>query len=402
MATGLAVLALIGGLGGFLTMRDRATLVADVTTRSGPLNVQAQDIYRSLSDADATAASAFLTGGVEPAAVRTRYLDDIAQATATLAVASRTASGASASALDVLTSQLPVYTGLVEVARTHNRQGLPLGAAYLREASTLMRQKLLPAAQQLYQVETTRLNTAQDDVATFGWPALLIGLAVVGCLVTAQVYLTRRTHRLVNRGLVAATALALVSLVWMSYAVGAAGGRVEVGRRDGSAQVHLLSEARIAALQARTDEALTLIARGDGRAFEADFVATTERLVARIAQASDQATTPTAGAIADAARKQTERWLSIHKRLRELDDTSRYDEAVTVAIGTAEDSAASAFNVLDGILLRGIEQAWEHFDRQGAHARSALWGADLVIALLACLTAAGIADGLYPRIMEYR
>lgn len=46
----------------------------------GPLSLDGQQIYRALSDADATAASAFLSGGLEPAAARRRYLTDIAAA----------------------------------------------------------------------------------------------------------------------------------------------------------------------------------------------------------------------------------------------------------------------------------------------------------------------------------
>ena len=69
-----------------------------------------------------------------------------------------------------MSTQLPVYTGLVETARVYNRQGLPLGAAYLREASGLMRDKLLPAAKQLYRTETGRLADDRDGAAGFPWP----------------------------------------------------------------------------------------------------------------------------------------------------------------------------------------------------------------------------------------
>src|SRR6266581_7886662 len=106
-----------------------------------------QQIYRALSDADATAASAFLSGGLEPIAARRRYQADIAQAAAHLESATA-AAGHSPAARDLarLSAGLPVYAGEVETARADNRLGLPLGAAYLREASSLMRGALLPAA----------------------------------------------------------------------------------------------------------------------------------------------------------------------------------------------------------------------------------------------------------------
>ncbi|MFC7485026.1 hypothetical protein ACFQX7_40180 [Luedemannella flava] len=170
VTVGLVVIGLVAGVAGVLAVRQRAALVRDVGTFSGPLSVRAQDIYRSLSEADATAANAFLANGVEPAALRQRYLDSIAQATASLAVALRDADDRGAAKLDVLARELPVYTGLVETARSYNRLGTPLGGAYLREASGLMRQTLLPAAHDLFQIEADRLAQAQRDGATFpGW-----------------------------------------------------------------------------------------------------------------------------------------------------------------------------------------------------------------------------------------
>jgi hypothetical protein len=145
---GLVLLGLGAGLAGVIGVEQRSGLVDEVSTSRGPLTVQAQGLYRSLSDADATAAAAFLSAGTEPPALRTRYLDDIAAATKALAAVA--ASGVDAASVRELSSQLPSYTGLVETARVYNRQGMPLGSAYLREASGLMRQRLLPAAQRLY------------------------------------------------------------------------------------------------------------------------------------------------------------------------------------------------------------------------------------------------------------
>ena len=85
----------------------------------------------------------------EPRAVRERYERDIATASALLvkAAAATTADGSGRHAqMRTLNERLPVYTGLVEAARANNRQGLPLGGAYLRYANEQMRSELLPAA----------------------------------------------------------------------------------------------------------------------------------------------------------------------------------------------------------------------------------------------------------------
>ncbi|MFI6763748.1 hypothetical protein ACIBF5_31955 [Micromonospora sp. NPDC050417] len=404
----VVALSLAFGLVGALTMRDSVTLVRDVSVRSGPLTVQAQDIYRSLSDADATAASAFLANGVEPAALRTRYLDDITHATTTVAAALRSAEGDSAAALDVLVVQVPVYTGLVEAARTYNRQGLPLGGAYLREASALMRQTILPAAQELYRAESQRLTRAQSAVSRVPWAAALLGLALLGLLMVTQVRLRRMTNRVLNRGLLAATLASVVAFGWMAIAVTGAATRINNGAQEGSLQVGILAEARITALQARADEGLTLIARGDGAQFEQDFTVMMERLVGAdgtgglLERANRQASDEAARSTVEEARSHARAWLTTHRKVRELDDSSQHLEAVRLATGTGPDSAANAAGQLDAALARGITDGRQHFDRQAETASNILRGADLAVALLAVLLAAAGSFGLYQRIAEYR
>src|SRR5262249_1652028 len=181
----------------------RSSLVNGVRTRSGPLAVQAQQLYRSLSDADASAASAFLSGGVEPAQLRARYQSDIAAAGAALAVAA-TGTHSRQPPAPPPSARLPVCPGLGGTARTFNRLGRPVGAAYLREASALMRAQLLPAAQRLYQLATDRLGTERGGAAAVPWLVILLGLATLAGLVWAQLWLSRRTHRTLNIGLIAA------------------------------------------------------------------------------------------------------------------------------------------------------------------------------------------------------
>lgn len=73
----LVVLSLAWGVLATLTADQHASAAADVVAAREPLTLDAQQIYRGLSDADATAASAFLSGGLEPAAARQRYDADI-------------------------------------------------------------------------------------------------------------------------------------------------------------------------------------------------------------------------------------------------------------------------------------------------------------------------------------
>jgi len=75
---GLVGVSLLWGTVAAWSVAQRAAAAGQAVTTIEPLSVDAQQIYRALSDADATAATSFLSGGLEPHPVRHRYLADIA------------------------------------------------------------------------------------------------------------------------------------------------------------------------------------------------------------------------------------------------------------------------------------------------------------------------------------
>ncbi|SCL31616.1 hypothetical protein GA0070624_4300 [Micromonospora rhizosphaerae] len=398
------MLGVATGAAGAVGVRQRIDLVNGATARSGDLTVAAQRLYRALSDADATAASAFLTGGVEPVALRERYQSDIADAGAALAVVSagRAGGGRGDAAVVQIIGQLPVYTGLVEAARAYNRQGVPLGGAYLREASGLMRERLLPAVQELYEATSSELDDARGAAGAFPWFAVLLGLLTIAALVMVQRYLARRTNRLFNIGLVGATAAAAVLVVWLGVSAVLAAGRLDASREQGSEPVAQLAGVRIAALQARADEAHTLIARGNGARFEEDYVRAMASVTGRGGLPAVSDADPDTRSAAQAATGEAQKWLAAHKNLRALDDGGQYAQAVAAAVGTGPDSTASIFNQLDEHLAAAIEHNGQRFDREVGRAAGALAGTDIGVVVLATLLIVGAALGIQRRLAEYR
>ncbi|WP_086838166.1 hypothetical protein [Amycolatopsis kentuckyensis] len=411
IAVGLVLLALVAGLVATLSVQDRDDTISGVIDRREPLAAASQQVYRSLSDADATAASAFLSIGTEPPELRQRYERDIAEAGAALAkAASDSADVADAAApVDVLNQQLPVYTGLVETARANNRLGYPVGASYLREASELMRAKILPAAQDLYRVDTERLIEEQDSATGFPWLATILMIALLAALIVAQVYLTRRTNRLLNVGLVIATAAVVVSLLWGAVALVFQGSLVGSGQDDGSHRVDVLVRARIAALQARADETLTLVARGDGVAYERDFSAKAVQLVGEDGQGGLLGEArglikdgEGATKVADASAAATD-WLKAHRQVRAQDDAGAYQEAVDSAVQEdAKGGSAPAFRRLDDSLQAAIDVGRQDFVDDTHNGDRALTLLAPGLAVLAIVAAAGVTMGIRERLREYR
>ncbi|MEV0895595.1 hypothetical protein [Actinoplanes sp. NPDC049802] len=407
VATGLVVLGLLAGAATVAAVRQRSALTEGVAAVGGPVSVDAQTLYRALADADATAATAFLTSGAEPAELRQRYLDDIAKATAALTVALRDADDGDAGRLRVVADQLPVYTGLVETARSYQRLGTPLGGAYLREASALMQQTMLPAAAVVFDSTQRRVAAEQDDASGFPWLVALLALVTAGALVAAQVLVARRSRRVFNRGLVAATLVLVVALVWSAVALTVSANRLETGQREGTGLVSSLANAGRASLQARANESLTLVARGSGADFEKKSAAQMVELIGADGQGGWLAQALTRAPESDrslirAARDEALRWREMHGQVRALDDGGDWDKAVALATANGENSLSAVFGRVDAAITGALGAANERVERQAEAAATALRGLAAGLVLLTAGLVAAVVLGFRPRIGEYR
>ncbi|MEU1124292.1 hypothetical protein ABZ371_12165 [Streptomyces sp. NPDC005899] len=406
----LALLLLGFGAVTALEIDDRTSAAHDVVSRSQPLSADAASIYRSLADADTMAASGFLAGAQEPEDVLARYEDDIAQASRLLvrAAASTGTSTSSAKEITTLNELLPQYTGLVERARAGNRQGLPLGGAYLRYANQKMAAELLPAAERLYASETERLHADADDARQWPFLSLALGIVVPAALVWMQRRTYRRTNRVFNQGLLAATAAATVVLLWL--AVGHTVARTEL--RDamvhGQESLDVLNKARISSLKARANENLTLVARGavltaDGSRdqYETDYGTGMESLGKQLESAARLADDSRAGKpVADAVSGVSE-WRERHRKARATDDTGDYDGALKQVIGP-EDSTGESFERVDDALREALAQEQHEFTEAAEGGEGALGGLPAGAGVLAVLGAVAAIAGINRRLSEYR
>ncbi|WMX48995.1 hypothetical protein RGF97_22620 [Streptomyces roseicoloratus] len=408
-----AVLALLVVAFGAVTayeVADRAAYADDVAGRSQPLSADAADIYRSLADADATAASGFLAGPQESEQVRKRYADDIATASRLLvkAAASTDAGGDSAREIAVLNEHLPRYTGLIERARAANRQGLPLGGAYLRYANLTMSRQLLPAAERLYAEETERLH--RDDDEARAWPvlSLALGLLALAVLVGVQRRTYLRTNRVFNRGLLAASASCLVALLWLLAGHGLARAGLNDAREHGQKSLQVLNEARISSLKARANENLAVVARGavlteDGKndKYEADYGAGVDALDGALDTAEGLADDAEGrGPLAEAAAR-TGEWRERHAKARELDDAGDFTRAMEKIIGS-KGSTGESFDQVDAALGRALAHEQAEFTRAAEGGRDALTGLPLGAAVLGVFAAGCAVTGVNRRLSEYR
>jgi hypothetical protein len=385
-----------------LTARQRAANAVGLETE--PLLVGAEGIYGSLADADATAANSFLSGGVEQPERRARYDADLKTATDDLATVSRQVGSSTAAqqAVKAVTEQLPIYTGLVEAARANNRQHLPVGAAYLGQASTLMRAQILPAADRLYKVEAGRLNNSyHSGTSPIGLIALiLVGLAVLAGLVYTQIFLAGRTNRIVNIPLLGGTVLVLGLTVWIITGFALEQHRLNRARSHGSNAVQVLAQARVLALRAQADENLSLVARGSSTQYDDDFKLAANALggsdgsTGRLALAATLPEAPRAADAIRAARSSYADYIALHDQITK----SKYEDAVKIAT----DSAVAKFTAFDGDLNTAIAANQQQFESAAKSARHVLGAASLAIPFFIVVAGLLCLLGLQQRINEYR
>ena len=414
----LVLLSLAWGVLAALTANQHASAAADVVAVSEPLSLDAEQIYQSLSDADATAANAFLAGGLEPAAARQRYQADITQAAIRIEAASAlvgssaartqmpghltkqasTAGSAVGDDLATLSGQLPVYTDEVGTARADNRLGLPLGAAYLREASALLRGTLLPGASDIYARESALLTSASAQAT--GLPLIVVavvaGLGIGYVLYRSSRWLAGNTHRVVNYGLLLAALVGLVSLVWLAGAF--AVGRADLlhAQQQGSAPAQAFARADVAALQAHADESLTLIDNSGDDSYQQDFLAQKKLLGPGPGTllAAVQSSGNGGSAVADA-----QAWYRAHAALRKLDDGGNHAAAVKSAL---TGDAATKFALLSATLSEGIDAHQAVFASSARGGRDAFTGLAAGMIVASLVMVAGCAWGLSRRLAEYR
>jgi len=242
---------------------DRRASSLRVADEASQQLIAVQDVQVRLVHADAIARENYLRGGIEDGAKRATYASELAAVSDGLVSVANRVLPNEAATLAGVSAQLSRYSGLVEQARAYNRQGFPVGAAYLRTANTLSAEM----ANDLQSVQSSLRQQVNDNLdrgdkagiwlhAT-GWP-LLVTLAVGGAWVAA------RFRRVLNVPVVLAGLVTLLMLVVGGTIQGSAMADAERATSGPLQAADLAAQVRSASFTAHAQEFSTLIARGSG------------------------------------------------------------------------------------------------------------------------------------------
>jgi hypothetical protein len=396
LATTVAVVAcLLLGITGFLAGNGQSAALHDAQRDAAQL-VGTQELRNDLVSADATATNAFLVGGLEPAEARERYeasLSEAAQAVPSLAATARGAG--EAADLAAVSDSVQRYAGLVESARANNRQGFPVGAAYLDQASAALRDEVLPTIDEVAVSTSQRVDADMGSISLAQALLLFVLLALV-TLGAVQLWLARRTHRVLNTGLAAASVALLVGgVVTVAAVLGGNGVARSVAGGPYAATVATSEELSLAT-DAKSMESFTLIKRGSGADFEESYqtsLTDAKALLEEAAEATGTGSDPLS---------LLDEWDAKHAEIRELDDGGRWDDAVDAATATGDGSAGAAFAAFSDRAHEDVEatskQAVDRLGSAATTAQAAAW----IALVLGVAGAVAAAAGMNVRLKEYR
>jgi hypothetical protein len=399
-----AILAALGILSAFAistTINERQRQLTAVLDYTEPLAFTSGQIYTTLSVADAAASTAFVAGA-EPRAVRQRYEHAITQAAVAI---TRASSGLTDPALvDLLArvnAQLAVYTGLIETARTNNRVGNPVGSSYLSEASALMQDKILPDAQSLYQVTSARVDAETTASAKIPAPVIIVVTATLGFGVFAHRWLARRTKRRVNVGLVAGGLAIALMIVWVGTALAISTAGSRAAKNTAADSLRTVTNLAITAQQARADETLSLIRRGDEDVRKRSYYQRVDTMREQLGDYLARKDSVDKSGLAQADQL-LEKWRQADERINNYITVGNYQAATQVALGTGEDDSTPAFDKLNDALEQGIQESRKQLRYDILSARRVLSGTTVGGVMLSVGAAFAVALGLWPRMSEYR
>ena len=397
----LAALGVSSAFATSTTINHRQQVLTTVVNHTEPLAFAAGRLYTTLSVADAAAATAFIAQA-EPRPVRQRYEQAITDAAVAV---TRASSGLTdeplVQLLGRINAELAVYTGLIEIARTNNREGNPVGSSYLSEASGLMQSSILPDAAQLYQATSERVDT--ETTASTHFPAPVI-LVVAGTLVFGAFshrWLARRTRRRINPGLVVGALGILVMVVWVGTALTISTTASRSAKNTAAESLKTVTNVAITAQQARADETLSLIRRGDEESRKQSFYQRIDSMHQQLDQYMSRSDAVDKADL-QGADQLLLRWRQANDRITSYISVGNYRAATQIALGSGEDDSTPAFDKLEDGLGKAMEQSRTQLRNDILNARNGLSGAQVGGVVLSLGAAIAVALGLWPRLKEYR
>lgn len=329
------------------------------------------------------------------------------------------------------------YQGAVARAVALHERGDPAYIVEYHNSLKALREQILPAADALETANTQELEhtvsvQGKESLGTFAL-ALLAGLALVGTLVYTQTFLSRQFKRRFNTGLLAATALTILTTLYVSVAFLTQSTLLSQAKRDAYDSVLALYKAKSFAHEANAAASRYLLDKPLAANHEMSFKEAAAKLAASDRAGIDRAlgladkfkpaelkvqlnNQQMAGSLIDELRNITfdqeqeaatatlrsfATYLDIDRKMRDLETAGKHEEAVAIAVGMSKGESNWAFAEFNKNLDATLEINRNSFNKDVASALARVSGLPWLNPLVALLIGVAIFLGLRPRIKEF-
>lgn len=264
-----------------------------------PQVVATNDLVYSLNDMDANLANVLMVGdkqlgpGIDRASFTKLFESDRAAADHDLQMAAIHAGpdGSAAQQVGLALDALGGYEALAAQVMYSDagHADRPAGqvpaaeSALFAQATDLMRQSVLPAAKTVAAGNGQALESSYEDkhgaAEAAVWWTTGAGVLLVAALGGTQLLVFRRTHRLINPGLAAATVVTLVLTIWGASMMSSAADHLRGAKKDAFDSVAALTAAKALSTDTNADESRIIVDPSRAAQYQDSYLAKSRQLM---------------------------------------------------------------------------------------------------------------------------
>lgn len=281
-------------------------------------------------------------------------------------------------------------------------------------ADKLMQQQILPDSVSLINMNSNKLDSIYNNYTkkfyiktTF---ILCLGFLIIAVLIETQIYIYKKTNRILNLGLLLATLMFLISTAYSIYSLTSIKANLYEAKQDSFDSIHSLWDAKDAAYNSKTLESLYLLHHETGITQNVDTInfntlsssLYNENLKSGyLADNLNDITSSNQKSLKENIIQNWENYITIDRQIRTLEDENNHNDAVTLCIGTSQDQSEYAFKNFNESLDNTIDINQTNFNNYISSAYKTLNMFPIVIIIFTILMFIFVILGLKPRIDEY-
>jgi hypothetical protein len=392
---------------------------------SAPSIVAADHLQALAASADANALNAVVAQSAPDQYSWSQYRKDIRASYEELTTASQyTSYGfAQIGPIQTMESKLSQYDNVMGQLQVQTAANLPNNPI---AGHTIMSQTILPARLALVQTDYSHLNQNyagyQNGIGLLMALVWIAFLLLLGVLVGTQVYLFRRTHRIINPGYAIATVMALGCMIYTLGAFNVGESQLMAAKQQSFDSINTLWSVRAIAFIMNADESLYLLDAHNPQALatvENEFTHYQHQIVAidpPLAVSDAKRGVPFGGYLGeelsqitytgegDAVRVAIQtftNYIAIDQQVRQLLTTGNLAQAQALVLGFNPGQAALAFTQFDSAMWNAIDINQFQFDQQINNAFGSLGPVPYVLGITLVVIIVATILGMKRRLDEY-